>query len=163
MKNKILGVLVVAGIALLTTLNVSLTGTENSSNNLTLDIAQQKASAEDELDEIVVTGYTDDNDFMDFLEFLGSDPYFDDLIQQCQYYEDAPGNPISQWWSQGLHKDESSFIRPCPSSSSSTTRTCIRYDDAGACIEYSETQTNAPDRKEVQCCEGAANCTVVGC
>lgn len=161
MKNKILGVLVVAGIAVLTTLNVSLTGTGNSANNLTLDIAHQKASAEDELDEITVNGYSEDDGWIDLFDFLGADPYYDDY-SQYENPQDAEWNPWYQWVDEGLTKDEHAFIRPCPATESNSGGACIEATPAGACIKWESSQTN-PNRDEIECGEGAANCSVVDC
>lgn len=72
-------------------------------------------------------------------------------------------NSITQWWSQGLTKDEREWIRPCPASQSNSGSGSVSYNGASVSGSGSSSQTNNNERSEITCPYGSDNCSEVPC
>jgi hypothetical protein len=72
-------------------------------------------------------------------------------------------NNWTDWFSQGLTKDEREEKRDCPSEQSSNWGISGGYNGVTVGISGSSSQTNPPSRKETICPAGNVNCTPVGC
>lgn len=76
--------------------------------------------------------------------------------------EALSGSEYNNFWealSQGILKNEREYIRPCPSTESSSGSANI--GDGG--ISGSHEQTNPSGRNEITCPYGDTNCTVIDC
>jgi len=67
------------------------------------------------------------------------------------------------WWTQGATMDEREWVRPCPTSSSTSASGGGSYNGTGGNGSYSESQTNPPTRNEITCPFGWINCTAIDC
>lgn len=76
-------------------------------------------------------------------------------------------NSFLEWFSQGIHKDEREWIRPCPSEESSSGSANIGVGNGGTTIgggvSGSHEQTNPSGRDEITCPYGEENCDEVEC
>lgn len=72
-------------------------------------------------------------------------------------------NDWSEWFSQGLHKDEREWVRPCPSQETGSGFIGGSYGGGSISGGGSHSQTNPSGRSEITCPYGSSNCTPVGC
>lgn len=87
---------------------------------------------------------------------------YDLVLSDIEATADNEWNSWNEWVSQGLTKDEREWMRPCPSSESSSGNGSISNGN----IEIgggSHSQTNPSGRYEITCPYGNANCTAIGC
>lgn len=88
---------------------------------------------------------------------------YDLALSNIEDTADNEWNSWNEWLSQGFTKDEREWMRPCPSSESSSGNGSISNGNIEIGGGGSHTQTNPSGRYEITCPYGNSNCTAIGC
>ena len=88
-------------------------------------------------------------------------------LQDVEALSDTEWNNWTQWLTQGFTKDEREWMRPCPSTESSSGSGSVGVGKGDTSVEVggsgSHEQTNPSGRNEITCPYGDTNCTEVEC
>lgn len=88
---------------------------------------------------------------------------YDLTFSEIEATADNEWNDWNEWFTQGFTKDEREWVRPCPSSESSSGNGSISNGNIEIGGGGSHSQTNPSGRYEITCPYGNENCTAIEC